>query len=737
MSIRKLDSSVVNRIAAGEIIVHPSNALKEIIENSLDAGATNIEVVVKDGGLKLLQITDNGAGIDKSDLGLLCERFATSKLRQFDDLFTMQTYGFRGEALASISHISRFSVVSKTKELALAYKAFYVGGKLATLKFKVSEIDTETTPKPVAWKDGTQISVEDLFYNVPARLRAMRSKNDEWARILDVVGKYAVHSDGVAFSCKKFGETHPSIITRANADIKERIRTVFGTSVASDLLNFSWNSEESGDSVEGLLSCRGALSGLSYLNKRKTAPVFFINNRLVTCEPLRRAVSGTFGVFLPKGIYPFVYLSLSINTNDVDVNVHPTKSEVRFLHEDEIVQFVADKIADVLLANNKSRTFTQSVLKLTGNLDGVSTSIKPYRQENRLVRVDALQQKISSFMKPEEIQGTKRTLGRVQGHEVEIFEPGKWEEPPNSEKLEGAQPGDPAREQVTESSDVTGYEQVSLVQGDDTFIGVEIQAASLPEGSRQPPPPQVKYSTSNKAFSPVALDSVRELKEEITKKVDRPLTNVLSNSVYVGVVDPEKRLCCFQYDVKLFLCDYGAVLNEFFYQQAVSNFGNFGTYILEQPVELKPLLAKLAGPGLRDPDEVVGKVETMSEMLQEYFCIGIENGKIVNLPILVKNVVPPLSKLALFIYRLGTKVNYEDEKACFADVLRQLALLYIPEKITSEEKQKNVEKEAISDLLEFVLFPDIRKSFLALMKLASSIVQVADLPGLYRVFERC
>lgn len=735
MSIRKLDSSVVNRIAAGEIIVHPSNALKEILENSLDAKATNIEVVVKDGGLKLLQITDNGSGIDRNDLGLLCERFATSKLRQFDDLFTMQTYGFRGEALASISHISRFSVVSKTKELALAYKAFYVGGKLATLKFKVSESDTETSPKPVAWKDGTQISVEDLFYNVPARLRAMKSKNDEWARILDVIGKYAVHSDGVAFSCKKFGETHPSIITRANADIKERIRTVFGTSVASDLLNFSWSSEDSSDSIEGLISCRGAVSGLSYLNKRKTAPVIFINNRLVTCEPLRRAVAATFGVFLPKGIYPFVYLSLSINTNDVDVNVHPTKSEVRFLHEDEIVQFVADKIADVLLANNKSRTFTQSVLKLTGNLDGVSTSIKPYRQENRLVRVDALQQKISSFMKAEDIPDTKRTHGTVQGHEVEIFEPSERKEPPDIVTIEEDQIGDTKRQQVADASELTENEHVSLVQGDDTFIGVESEVAPLPEGSRRPP--QVKYSNSNKTFSPVALDSVRELKEEITKKVDRPLTNVLSGSVYVGIVDPEKRLCCFQYDVKLFLCDYGAVLNEFFYQQAVSNFGNFGTYILEQPAELKPLLSKLAGSDLQNPEVVVSKVQSMSEMLQEYFNIGIENGKLVNLPILVKNVVPPLSKLALFIYRLGTKVNYDNEKACFADVLRQLALLYIPEKIAADEKQKIIEKEAISDLLEFVLFPAIRKSFLALMNLASSIVQVADLPGLYRVFERC
>lgn len=163
--IKALDPQLVNRIAAGEIIQRPFNALKELIENCLDAGSTSINIQVREGGLKLIQIQDNGCGIDKDDLKIVCERFTTSKLKEFDDLKTINTFGFRGEALASISHVSRLTIVSRTHKSPCAYRAQYADGKL---------INNSIKPCASAFV-GTQITVEDLFYNSTIRRNALRN----------------------------------------------------------------------------------------------------------------------------------------------------------------------------------------------------------------------------------------------------------------------------------------------------------------------------------------------------------------------------------------------------------------------------------------------------------------------------------------------------------------------------------------------------------------------------------
>lgn len=644
MPIRRLDQLVVNRIAAGEIIIQPANALKELLENSVDAGATSVDILVKNGGLKFLQITDNGSGIDVDDMPLLCERFATSKLSLFEDLNSLSTYGFRGEALASISHIARLSVVSKTEASPLAYKAFYSGGKLANSKFKVED-ETKTAPKPVAGKNGTQITVEDLFYNVPARLRLMRLKLDELALILDVVGKYAIHASGVGFTCKKFGELTPTLATRPQAELKERLRTVYGVGVASDIIEFS----KEGPSAYGLLKVSGAITGLNYNNKRRAVPVFFINNRLVSCEPLKRALVSLYQVFLPKGTFPFFYLSLEIKPQNVDVNIHPTKREVRFLHEEEIIEWITGLVHDTLSSHDTSRTFRQSTFKRASDVDDVATQVKKYRQENKLVRVDATQPKLEAFM-------------------------AKDKEPR---------------------------------EGENTGVGQERQQRLE-----------------------VHLGSIRELRQEVLEQVHRPLTNVFNNLVYVGVVDGNRRLCCFQYDVKLFLCDYAAVLAEFYYQVGLLEFANFGRYVLDPPVSLHDVLAPLYEnrSDLVAREDVVSAISGMSDMFMEYFAMHMDQGILHSVPLLLTGAEPALSKLAHFVYRLGTKVDYLDEKKCLAEVLRQIALLYVPAPTDS--------CDGLGEL-ENVVFPAVRQKLVAPQKLMDHVVQIADLPGLYKVFERC
>jgi len=183
--IVKLEETVVNRIAAGEVVQRPSAAIKEMLENCLDAGSTSITVTAKGGGLQLLQIQDNGHGIRVEDLGIVCERFTTSKLRSFEDLKTISTFGFRGEALASITHVAHVTITTKTADSACAYKAKYSDGKLVPLKQ-----GDKPDPKPCAGVTGTTITVEDLFYNMQTRKQAFKNVNEQYQRILDVVTKY-------------------------------------------------------------------------------------------------------------------------------------------------------------------------------------------------------------------------------------------------------------------------------------------------------------------------------------------------------------------------------------------------------------------------------------------------------------------------------------------------------------------------------------------------------------------
>ncbi|CAX41971.1 DNA mismatch repair protein, putative [Candida dubliniensis CD36] len=707
-TIKRLDESVINKIAAGEIIIQPANALKEMLENSIDAKATMIEILVKDGGLKLLQITDNGHGISKVDLPLLCERFATSKLSKFEDLESIATYGFRGEALASISHISRLSVITKQPDSKVAYKAYYMNGQLCSSNFKPSNTNVE--PKPIAGKDGTQIIVEDLFYNIPSRLRGLKSKSDEFAKILDIVGRYAIHCETVGFSCKKYGDPLQQVNTRPSMPIKERIRVVYGSGIANELLEIDGIS----NGELGLVKVSGVMTNANYNNKKKIQPIFFINHRLVTCEPLKRAINAVFSYFLPKGSHSFYYLSLEIKPENLDVNVHPTKREVRFLNEDEIIDIIVSEIHTKLSSVDTSRKFkTQSIITKRRNSNeeleehslpkASQPSLKKYRQENKMVRVDASQSKLSSFMQSQ----PSSNYHDVMKKEFEYYSSSIVEDDTINTEQDIPE---------KESEEEPPNESNSILESP-SKIATKIETNHL----RQP--------------VQVNLESIASLKNDLTLIIDKPLTNIFNNAVYVGIIDPLKRLCCFQYDVKLFLCDYAAVLLEFYYQIGLHEFCNFGEIEFDEPIKLIDILQPLydKNDDLIPMDKVIDSVFLMKDMFREYFQIIIDNDKqLTTLPMLLVGVEPDFNKLPYLIYRLGAKINYGDEKDCLKGILRQIALFYLPEPTNDETKNNAFENQ-----LESILFPEIKRQFLAPKNLLRDVIQIADLPGLYKVFERC
>jgi len=260
--IRKLDEVVVNRIAAGEIIQRPANALKELLENSLDAKSSHIQVQVKAGGLKLLQIQDNGTGIRREDLAIVCERFTTSKLSRFEDLAQIATFGFRGEALASISHVAHLCIQTKTAKEKCGYKATYSDGKLLG------------QPKPCAGNQGTIISIEDLFYNMPQRRQGLRSLAEEFQRLSDVLARYAVHNPHVGFTLRKQGDAHPALRTPVASSRSENIRIIYGAAISKELLEFSHRDDVFKFEADCLIT------QVNY-SAKKSQMLLFINQRLV------------------------------------------------------------------------------------------------------------------------------------------------------------------------------------------------------------------------------------------------------------------------------------------------------------------------------------------------------------------------------------------------------------------------------------------------------------------------
>lgn len=410
--IRALSEAVVNRIAAGEVIHRPSSALKELLENSIDAQANRIAVTIRDGGLHALQIQDNGCGIrvsttsatsgggvarerrgrsparafavarahavcfscsptrhprppgQASDFPILCERFTTSKLSEYSDLQSISTFGFRGEALASMTHVARVSITSMTRGSACAYQADFRDGCMVDPK----TLDTVPAAKPAPGIKGTIILIEDLFHNVPIRRNALKNAhNEEYAKCLDVLCKYAVHYAGkVAFSCKKFGSNKMDLNTPLQATPTDIVRAIYGPQIAKELLPIALEMNEAQCRARDIQSAHFSVSGLlsnANFSQKKLHFILFINHRLVESSNLRRLVDTIYSKYLPRGAHPFVYLSLQLDPRILDVNVHPTKKEVHFLYEEQFLAVVEETMEGALKGANKSRVFyTQSVM---------------------------------------------------------------------------------------------------------------------------------------------------------------------------------------------------------------------------------------------------------------------------------------------------------------------------------------------------------------------------------------
>ena len=305
--IKLLPENVANQIAAGEVVHRPSSVVKELLENSIDSGANLITLIIKDAGKTLIQVSDNGSGMSKEDLKICCLRHSTSKIKRSEDLYSLKTMGFRGEALSSISSVAQVSIVSRSNDKnSLGYELKIDGG-------------SEKSFNEIVCNNGTSISVKNIFFNVPARRNFLKSDNVELRHVIDEFHRVAIINHNVSFV---FINNENEIFNLNKSIFKERIVRVFGRATYQKLIPIKENTE--------IAQIKGFVFKPEYSRKTKSSQFFFINGRFIKSNRLHHAVKTAYKGLIQDDFHPSYFLKIDVPPDCIDVNIHPNKTEIKF-----------------------------------------------------------------------------------------------------------------------------------------------------------------------------------------------------------------------------------------------------------------------------------------------------------------------------------------------------------------------------------------------------------------------
>ena len=324
--INILDDLTINKIAAGEVVERPSSVTKELIENSIDANSTQIVIDIVDGGKKQIRITDNGDGILSSEVDKSFLRHATSKIKKIDDLYDLYSLGFRGEALASISSVSRLEMITKTKDEPLGTKVVLEGGK-------------EILKEPVGTKNGTTIIIKDLFFNTPARQKFLKSTHAETINISDLINKLAIGNTNIQFKYINNGKM--MLNTPGDGKLLSAIRSIYGKEIVENLIKIN----EEGK----FCSISGYIGNNNIYRSNKNLQHIYINNRFVKSKIILDAISESYKGIIPINKHGICFLNIDINPAKIDVNIHPTKMEIKFENDKDLYIEIRDLLKRKLL----------------------------------------------------------------------------------------------------------------------------------------------------------------------------------------------------------------------------------------------------------------------------------------------------------------------------------------------------------------------------------------------------
>lgn len=405
MTINILPDEIINQIAAGEVIENPAAVIKELIENSIDAGSNNIEVEIEEYGLKKILIRDNGCGISREDLLKAPLRHSTSKIKNFNDLYNIKTMGFRGEALASIFSISNAKIISRQEGEDEAFEI--LSDDILKTNLSASGV-------------GTTIVVENLFYNTPARKKYLRSENLELKAILDVINRFVVFYSDIKFSLK-----HNSRMLINKPQFKNKIDNIYYT-LGKDLRD---NLLEIDDKIKGI-SINGYIgkpSNISYPIRKNQ--YMYVNSRYIKSKVIRDAIYAGFSTNLMEARHPFFVLDIQIDPEIVDVNIHPTKIEVKFENELEVYEFVRNAIKKVFLQNETFKPFEERKEK---NLD-LSSQIKDLPELKKSIKIEPKNYFSKEFQKSLQVNERPLEYNSYETKSEEILD--NFDEKLESEKV--------------------------------------------------------------------------------------------------------------------------------------------------------------------------------------------------------------------------------------------------------------------------------------------------------------
>ena len=324
--INILDDLTINKIAAGEVVERPSSVVKELLENAIDSGATQVVVDITDGGKKCIKISDNGSGILSSEVEKCFLRHATSKIKEIDDLYDLYSLGFRGEALASISAVSNIEMITKTKEEVIGTKIELSGSKIIK-------------KEPIGTKDGTTITIKDLFFNTPVRAKFLKSTHAETINISDLINKLAIGNPGVRI--KYINNKKLMLNTPGDNKLINVIRSIYGKEITDNLIEVDYEDEK--------IKIYGYIGNNNIYRSNKNLQHIYINKRYVRSKIILDAINESYKSIIPINKFGVCFLNITINPGEIDVNIHPTKLEVKFQDEKDVYIRIRDLIKNKLL----------------------------------------------------------------------------------------------------------------------------------------------------------------------------------------------------------------------------------------------------------------------------------------------------------------------------------------------------------------------------------------------------